>query len=244
VQNSGQTCISVERVYVEEPVYDEFLARVTDKVRALRQGVPGGPGTTEVGAITMAKQSDIIERHLRDAVERGARVVVGGRRRDHGGHFFEPTVLVDVDHDMACMREETFGPTIPIMKVRDAAEAVRLANDSQYGLQASVWTRDIARGEQIARQVEAGVVCVNDAQVNYMAIELPQSGWKTSGIGVRHGGPEGIRKYTKKQGLFITRMAPSRELHHFPYSPRRTKLAKRLITALYRNPLRRGGNPS
>jgi acyl-CoA reductase-like NAD-dependent aldehyde dehydrogenase len=243
LQNSGQTCISVERVYVEEPVYDDFVDRVTEKVGRLRQGIPGPVGTTELGAITMEAQSEIIERHVADAVERGARALAGGHRRDGGGRFFEPTVLVDVDHTMECMREETFGPTLPIMKVRDAEEAVCLANDSPYGLQGSVWTRDLPRGEQLARRVEAGVVCVNDAQVNYMAIELPQSGWKSSGVGLRHGGTEGIRKYCRKQGLFITRWAPSRDLHHFPYSSRRTRLIRTMMRTLYRNPFSRRRGP-
>jgi acyl-CoA reductase-like NAD-dependent aldehyde dehydrogenase len=233
LQNSGQTCISVERVYVEAPIYDDFLKKVTDKVRALRQGVPGKPGSTEIGAITMAAQSDIIEAHVKDAVDKGAKIVTGGHRHDNGGRFFEPTVLVDVDHTMDCMTEETFGPTLPIMKVADADEAVRLANDSPYGLQGSVWTNDVVKGEQIARRVQAGVVCVNDAQVNYMAIELPQSGWKSSGIGLRHGGAEGIRKYCRKQGLFITRRSFRRELHYFPYSPRRTRLVERALRAIY-----------
>src|SRR5262249_36903235 len=145
MQNSGQTCISVERVYVEAQVYDEFLTKVTEKVTALRQGVPGAPGTTDVGAITMPRQSDIIERHVADALAKGAKVTTGGRRHDNGGHFYEPTILVDVDHTMECMREETFGPTLPIMKVADADEAVRLANDSPYGLQGSVWTNNVAK---------------------------------------------------------------------------------------------------
>ena len=115
-------------------------------------------GSTDLGAVIHPPQSDIVERHVKDAVERGARVLVGGGRRDEDGHFFEPTVLVDVDHSMACMREETFGPTVPIMKVRDAEEAVRLANDSPYGLQASVWTKDAGKGERLARRIEAGAV--------------------------------------------------------------------------------------
>ncbi len=132
--NSGQVCMSTERVYVEAPVYDEFVRRVVDKVGRLRQAPPAGPGTAEVGGITFAPQLATIERHVRDAVERGARVLLGGRRRPGTGQFFEPTVLVDVDHSMACVREETFGPALPIIRVADADEAVRLANDSPYGL--------------------------------------------------------------------------------------------------------------
>ena len=146
MQNAGQTCVATERVYVEEPIYDEFVRLVTDKVNALRQGEPGGPGSTDLGAVIHPPQSDIVERHVNDARERGARVLTGGNRRDEHGHYFEPTVLADVDHSMECMRDETFGPTVPIMKVTDADEAVRLANDSSYGLQASVWTSDAAEG--------------------------------------------------------------------------------------------------
>ena len=114
---------------------------------------------------------------------KGAKVLVGGHvRTDLGGHFYEPTVLVEVDHTMDTMREETFGPVVPIMKVADVDEAVRLANDSSYGLQASVWTRDTPRGEQIARRLEAGAVCVNAAQINYFALNLPMGGWKSSGL--------------------------------------------------------------
>jgi acyl-CoA reductase-like NAD-dependent aldehyde dehydrogenase len=130
------------------------------------------------------------------------------------------------------MTEETFGPTLPVMKVRDAEEAVRLANDSPYGLQASVWTKDTAKGERLARMIEAGVVSVNDAQVNYLALELPMGGWKASGLGSRHGA-DGIRKYTKKQALLVTRLAPKRELHMLPYRERRTKMLGRLLRFLY-----------
>jgi acyl-CoA reductase-like NAD-dependent aldehyde dehydrogenase len=233
MQNAGQTCISTERVYVEEPIYDEFVRLVTDRVRDLRQGTPGGPGSTDLGAVINPPQADIVERHVKDAVEHGARVLVGGGRRDQNGHFFEPTVLVDVDHSMACMREETFGPTVPIMKVRDTEEAVRLANDSPYGLQASVWTKDAAKGERLARRIEAGAVTVNDAQVNYVALELPMGGWKESGLGTRHGA-DGIRKYTKKQSVLVTSFAPmKKDLHMMPYTPRRTRFVSRLMKLLY-----------
>jgi acyl-CoA reductase-like NAD-dependent aldehyde dehydrogenase len=232
MQNAGQTCISTERVYVEGPIYDQFVDLVTDKVRGLRQGAPAGAGTVDLGAMIHPPQSDVVEAHVKDAVDKGARVLVGGERSDDGGHFYEPTVLVDVDHGMECMREETFGPTLPIMRVADADEAVRLSNDTPYGLQASVWTRDLSKGERLARRLEAGAVTVNDAQVNYVALELPMGGWKSSGIGSRHGA-DGIRKYTKKQALVVTRFAPRKDLHMLPYSPRRTRLIARMLKLVY-----------
>jgi len=233
MNNAGQVCISVERVYVEAPVYDEFVERVTDNIRVLRQGGPaGGPGTVDVGAVIFPPQIEIVDDHVRDAVEKGATVLTGGHIRPGAGRFYEPTVLVDVDHSMKCMTEETFGPTLPIMKVPDTEAAVKLANDSPYGLQASVWTRDIARGEALARRMEAGVVCVNDAQINYTALNLPMGGWKTSGIGTRHGA-NGIRKYCKVQSLLVTRRALKREVFMFPYKAGRTRLLRRGFGLLY-----------
>ncbi len=232
MNNAGQVCISVERVYVEEPVYDKFVAKVTDNIRKLRQGAPDGVGSVDVGAVIFPPQLEIVDDHVRDAVKKGATVLTGGHGRVGQGRFYEPTVLVDVDHSMKCMTEETFGPTLPIMKVPDVEEAVRLANDSQYGLQASVWTRDIARGEALARRIEAGVVCVNDAQINYTALNLPMGGWKASGLGSRHGAG-GIRKYTKIQSLLVTRRALKREPFMFPYKARRTLLLRRLFKLLY-----------
>src|SRR2546421_1167921 len=134
MQNAGQTCISIERVYVEEPVYDDFVAKVSEKVRSLRVGKSEGPGTVEGGAITFPPQMETIKDHVADAVQKGARVITGGQERPGAGRFYEPTVLVDVDHTMKIMTEETFGPTLPIMKVKDSEEAVRLANDTPYGL--------------------------------------------------------------------------------------------------------------
>jgi acyl-CoA reductase-like NAD-dependent aldehyde dehydrogenase/choline dehydrogenase-like flavoprotein len=217
--NSGQTCISVERIYVEEPVHDEFLTMLTQRVEALRQGPPAGPGAVDVGAITFPPQMDVISSHVDDAVEKGARVMTGGSAGEGPGRFYEPTVLADVDHSMLCMTEETFGPTLPVMRVADAEEAVRLANDVPYGLAASVWTRDVRAGESIARRVEAGACCVNDAQVNYLALELPMGGWKSSGLGSRHGA-DGIRKYTAKQAIVVTpATAQPREAHYLPFNP-------------------------
>ena len=140
--------------------------------------------------------------------------------------------MVDVDHTMKIMSEETFGPTLPIMKVSDVEEAVRLANDSTYGLQASVWTSDVGRGEAVARRIEAGVVCVNDAQINYSALNLPMGGWKASGLGTRHGAA-GIRKYCKTQSLLVTRRALKREPFMFPYKASRTRMLRRMFGWLY-----------
>lgn len=230
--NGGQICISVERVYVEEPVYDEFVSKVIDKTLALRQGQPGGYGTVDVGAVTFPAQADIIERHVADAVAKGASVRTGGKLSSGPGRFFEPTVLTDVDHSMDCMTEETFGPTLPIMKVRDAEEALRLANDTKYGLNSSVWTKDIEKGTALADRVNAGSTCVNDANVNYAANELPFGGWGESGIGVRHGA-QGIRKYCKTHSVLVTRLAPKKDIHMFPYSKRTTKTLERLMVLMH-----------
>jgi acyl-CoA reductase-like NAD-dependent aldehyde dehydrogenase len=231
--NAGQTCISIERAYVEAPVYDEFVGKVAEKVRALRQGVPGGPGAVDVGSMTFPKQVDIVEAHVEDAKAKGARAIVGGGKGRHdNGHWYEPTVLVDVDHSMDCMTQETFGPTLPIMKVADAEEAIRMANDSPYGLGASVFGKDTARAEAVARRIEAGAVCVNDALINYMATELPMGGWKSSGIGHRHG-PGGIRKYCRQQAIVVSRLHPKKELFMHPYKAKTTQRLQKVVKFFY-----------
>jgi acyl-CoA reductase-like NAD-dependent aldehyde dehydrogenase len=232
MQNGGQTCISVERVYVEEDIYDEFTSLVAEKVRALRQGVPGDFGSVEVGSFINPPQADVVEAHVNDAVAKGARVLAGGKRLAAEGTFFQPTVLGGVDHSMDCMTEETFGPTLPIMKVRDAEQAIELANDTPYGLQASVFTKDLKKGEAVARRIQAGAVVVNDANANYVALEAPMGGWKQSGLGVRHGA-DGIRKYCRRQTIVVTRFAMKKDLYMFPYGKARSQLLVRLLKLLY-----------
>jgi betaine-aldehyde dehydrogenase len=148
------------------------------------------------------------------------------------GAFFEPTVLVDVDQSMSCMREETFGPTLPVMKVKDAEEAIRFANDSSYGLSASVWTRDRARGVQIARRLEVGAANINDMFANVVTFSVPQGGWKESGVGARLGGAYGIRKYCRPQAVTEARLTPRSELPWYPYTARKGKLALHLTRFL------------
>ena len=224
MMNSGQICMSVERIYVEEPAYDAFVNKLTAEVGKLRQGGDDG----EIGAMTSPRQIDIVEDHVDDALGSGARALTGGKRVPGPGDYFEPTVLVDVDHSMKVMRDETFGPVVGVMKVRDADEAVRLANDTRYGLSGAVFgERDHA--EQVARRVECGAINVNDVLVNYFATDVPMGGWKQSGIGSRHGEP-GIKKYCRSESLVITRFGGKREPGWFPY----TKSRRRLIAPLVR----------
>jgi acyl-CoA reductase-like NAD-dependent aldehyde dehydrogenase len=230
--NSGQICISVERCYVEAPVYDDFVAKVVDKVKALRQGMdPDGSYSTDIGAMENAAQLDTVERHVNDAVAKGAKVLTGGRRAEEG-LYFEPTVLVDVDHSMQCMRDETFGPTLPIMKVADEAEAVRLANDSVYGLSSSVWSKDARRAERVGRQIEAGAVNINNVLISTFQLPLPMSGWKSSGIGTRSGGAAGILKYCRQKSVVSEKINLKSEPHWYPYRPKSSQFQARMVRLL------------
>lgn len=236
--NAGQMCTSVERVYVEAPVYEEFVDLVTEKTRTLRIGAPGHDFTIDMGPLVSPDQADLVARHVSDALISGATALVGGGR---DGNLVEPTVLVDVDHTMACMREETFGPTLPLMKVADENEAITLVNDSLYGLSASVFSGDPTRAAAVARRLEVGAVNVNDVFANLFAAPVPMSGWKTSGIGARMG-DHGLLKYTRTQAIVTTRLTPERELQWYPYSRRRTGLALQVMRTLAARPrLRRPG---
>jgi acyl-CoA reductase-like NAD-dependent aldehyde dehydrogenase len=182
--------------------------------------------------MTFPPQIEIVERHVNDAVDKGAKVLVGGKRAAGPGRFYEPTVVTGVDHTMDLMRDETFGPVLPIMKVRDAEEAVALANDSHYGLNSSVFTRDVHKGERIARRLDAGNACVNDALMNYLAQEAPFGGTNESGLGVRHG-PQGIRKYCGQQTILVTRFGPKHEPSMFPNKRLTSNLFERLMVLMW-----------
>jgi acyl-CoA reductase-like NAD-dependent aldehyde dehydrogenase len=236
--NTGQICISIERVYVEEPIYDEFVAKLTDKVQTLRQGADGDTYTAEIGAMTSPAQVDIVAGQVEDARDSGARILTGGKRKDEPGDWYEPTVIADVDHSMKVMREETFGPVIPVMKVRDVDEAIALANDTSYGLGSSVFAGDPDEGERIARKIEAGHCNVNDVLVNYNVLGLPMGGWKSSGIGVRHGA-QGIRRFCHTEAVTIPRLPTAKsEPIWFPYSARKRGFVRRIYTFLNARGLR------
>ncbi|WP_434421387.1 aldehyde dehydrogenase family protein [Nannocystis pusilla] len=229
--SAGQLCMAAERIYVFDAVYDEFVAAVARIVGGLRQGPPLGGGTVNVGAMTMPGQVDIVERLVADAVHRGARILAGGKRGP-GGQYFEPTVLVDVDHEMKIMREETFGPVIAIMRVRSEEEAIRLANDSAYGLSSSVFSRDRARAERIARQIVAGSTVINDFAMHYMAHELPFGGVRGSGFG-RLNGPEGLRGLSNVKAVITDRLPIHAAVEMYPVRPGTYEQGKAILHILY-----------
>lgn len=185
--NAGQACLSVERCYVHRSLYERFAETCGHKAERLRVG-NGMDAETDVGPLIHERQLAIVEAHVEDARQKGARVITGGRRlTELGTNFYAPTVLMDVSHDMRIMREETFGPVLPIMAFDSEEEATRLANDSEFGLAASIWTRDRQRGEALARRIQAGTVMVNDVVTCFGISEAPHGGVKASGLGRTHG---------------------------------------------------------
>jgi acyl-CoA reductase-like NAD-dependent aldehyde dehydrogenase len=185
--NAGQACLSVERCYVHRSLYEEFLRACVEKTKKLRVGSGFDP-ETDVGPMIHEQQLRLVASHVEDAVARGARILAGGSRRlDLGQNFYQPTVLADVTHEMRIMREETFGPVLPVMAFDSDEEVVRLANDSEYGLAASVWTCNRDRGEHLARRIQAGTVMVNDVLSCFGISEAPHGGIKSSGVGRANG---------------------------------------------------------
>lgn len=227
--NAGQTCVSVERVYVLEPVYDQFVAAVVRAVENLKMG--SGEGY-DFGSQIDDSQVAITDRHVSQAVAAGAKALTGGKRPEGEGSFYPPTVLVDVDHSMSCMTEETFGPTLPIMKVSSVEEAVRLANDSQYGLSASVFSKDVDRAKAVALQLDCGAVNVNDVISNLMCTTAPMGGWKTSGIGARFGGADGVRKFCKQETVVAPRTSRGAGGNYYNNSHKALARMNKLMTRL------------
>jgi len=192
--NTGQTCMSVERVYVIESKYDQFVQLAIQAANELKTGYSTNLDSPYfMGPVTDPRQVKVIESHLEDALAKGAQVLSGGRDQ---GMFYHPIVITGVDHSMKLMREETFGPIMPIMKVKNEAEAICLANDNVYGLGASVWSRDIQHARQVAAQVEAASVIINDSIAQFGVPMLPFGGIKQSGFGRTHG-QEGLMQFTR-----------------------------------------------
>ncbi|MGW4421607.1 succinic semialdehyde dehydrogenase [Streptosporangium sp. NPDC004631] len=197
--NAGQLCISIERLYVHEAVHDAFLERFVRQARNMKLGA-GLDWSVQMGSLTSRRQLEAVTAHVDDAVAKGARVLAGGRARpDVGPLFYEPTILADVDESMDLCREETFGPVVAIYRFRDEDEVVERANDTAYGLNASIWTRDLPRGRAMASRINAGTVNLNEGYgAAYASYDAPMGGMKSSGLGRRHG-TEGLLKYTEAQ---------------------------------------------
>lgn len=223
--NAGQVCMSVERVYVEQSVYGEFLRKVLAKTQALRMGV-------DYGSMTFPAQVEIVENHLRDALEKGARIECGGERLQEGTLYFAPTILTGVDHSMLVMQDETFGPLMPIMPFTTEGEAIRLANDSLYGLNASVWSTDLTKAKRVASQLVSGNVCINDVITTVANPHLPFGGVKHSGMG-RYHGEIGLQTFCHQTSVMASRGGRKREVNWYPYTPAKAAAISTLTRLLY-----------
>jgi len=212
--NCGQVCVSVERLYVQESVYDEFVNRIVEHVKNVKQGWDT-KGEFDIGCLASEDQVKIVQDHIADAVKKGAKILTGGKRKGKT-LFFEPTVIVNVNHSMKIMKEETFGPVVSIMKFTTEEEVVRLANDSVYGLNASVWTKDKAKALRISRAVITGGVSVNNALMVQANFNLPYGGVKQSGFG-RYHGPYGLHTFSNIKAVIIEKGTKPKEINWYPF---------------------------
>lgn len=240
--NAGQACASVERLYVHRSIAPEFIDRVTVKTRALKLGSGLSP-ETDMGPLIGQNRLEIVESHIEDAIKKGAIVVTGGHRPENLSHdlkgwFFEPTVLKNVDHNMIVMRQETFGPVLPIMTFETENEVVSLANDSDYGLTASVWTKSEDRFRRISRKIRAGTVINNDVMLTYGFSQVPWGGVKYSGFGRTHG-EAGLRFLASVKNLTTVRLPLRRDPWWYPHTPADYKSLKAMANALFVTSLNR-----
>jgi acyl-CoA reductase-like NAD-dependent aldehyde dehydrogenase len=222
--NAGQTCIAFKRAIVADRVYDRFVDMLGERARALAE-------SKDLGAITMARELGRLERHVASAKAAGARLVAGGERMTRPGTFFAPTVLADCTPEMEAVREETFGPLLTVLRARDDEHALQMANDSEFGLGGSVWSRDEARAQRIVARLQTGSCCINDALVQAANARLPFGGVKSSGYG-RAAGAEGYAQYCNVQSVMSAVLQPAREPTWFPYSETTAKIIKK-VSGLY-----------
>lgn len=216
--NSGQSCSSVERLYVQEAVVEKLTKLIVGKTLQLKQG-SGEREDVSIGAMSSERQIKIVEDHVNDFRECGATIETGGKRNaELQGLFYEPTVITGATNDMRAMQEETFGPTLPIATFRTEEEAIRLANDSEFGLTASVWTSDRARGKRVAEKIEAGSVCINEVLYTHGIGQTPWGGFKNSGRGRTHG-LEGLMELVQPQHIHTNRLGIMPDAWWMPYTP-------------------------
>jgi succinate-semialdehyde dehydrogenase/glutarate-semialdehyde dehydrogenase len=234
--NTGHFCCGVERIYVEAPVYDAFVKKVTELAKNIRQGQKHG-ANEDLGAVFWDRQLTIMENHVEDAKKRGAKILTGGRRNpNEKGLYYEATVMTDVQEDWPVMRDETFGPILPIVKVKDIDEAIAKANDSPYGLHGSVWTADQNKGIAIAKRVETGSMAVNDIHMMYGVAVAPFGGVKESGMGSVNG-QYGLRGYAHAMPIVLGtyRGADS----GYPHEQKKLDQMKWIMNFMWKNPIGR-----
>ncbi len=223
--NVGQACMSIERVYVQENIYDEFIE---DAVEGTKKLEVGPSSDADIGPMTKAEQVDIVEEQVEDAREKGAKVLVGGKR---DGFYYYPTVLTDVDHDMKIMKEETFGPVMPVMPFKDMEEAIDLANDTKYGLNSSVWSDNVKKAQQVVSRLDTGNAYINGTLKNIGNPYLPFGGVKKSGMG-RYHGPEGLKTFSQTKSVMINKNKKD-EFNWFPYSRDLNQTVEKVIDTFY-----------
>lgn len=234
--NAGQSCSSVERLYVQEGTAEKLTSLIVEKTRQLQQG-PGDQENISIGAMSSDRQLKLVEDHVDDFRKQGADILTGGKRNEvlssavrrqttggeqAGGLFYEPTVIAGATNEMRAMQEETFGPTLPIATFKTEEEAIRLANDSEFGLTASVWTSDLKKGRRVAERIEAGSVCVNEVLYTHGIGQTPWGGFKNSGRGRTHG-REGLMELVQPQHIHVNRFAFLPDPWWLPYSPEAVK---------------------
>ncbi len=239
MMNAGQTCLSVERCYVDRKIFSAFVAACVEKILRLKVG-DGSDPATDVGPLISERQLQIVESQVEDARQRGARVLAGGKRLPElGPQFYGPTLITDVTPEMRLMREETFGPVLPIIPFSSDNDAIRLANDSEFGLAASVFTSNRARGEAIAHRLNAGTVMVNDLLTCFAISEAPHGGTRASGIGRTHG-LLGMREMLRPKYIDLDALPKMKKVWWYPYGEAFTRQMSAFVELLFsRNPVNR-----
>lgn len=235
--NAGQSCSSVERIYVQAGIYDAFIEKITAEANRLVVNA-GDTGNADMGGMTVDFQLDIVSKQVEDARSKGAKIHCGGELLQNNELFYLPTIVSGLTPDMLLMKEETFGPVLPIIKFTSEEEVIRVTNATEFGLSASVWSHDAKRAERVARQLECGAVSINNVMLTEGNPALPFGGCKASGYG-RQKGEEGLLGYTRSKSLLIDADSSKIEANWYPYTARKYALFTKMIDALFgKSPMR------